>query len=517
MGEILQRGAPARRAQRRVRRRRAGPVDDRPPDAAQGQLHRVGGDRQAGRGRRRPRPEAGHARARRQRPGDRARRRRPRRDRREAVLPARSTTAARSARRSSGCTCPRRSTTTSSTALAGRARPAKVGDGMEPETRAGPDQEPPAVRAGQRAGRRRRSPAGASAATGGAPIDGPGYFFQPTMLTGAAEGTRIVDEEQFGPALPVIPYRDVDDVVERANATNYGLSGSVWSADVERGRRRRRAPRVRHRVGQRPRGPRPPPAVRRLQVERARRGERPLGPGRLHRAAGPVPSQGLTATAAMDPAPATGRGAATSGPGYPGSRTRACSPATAPSSTTSCGPGMLHACFVRSPFARAPDRRHRHVGGAGAAGRARRVHRRRTSTPASTSRGTRSIGKDVPDTPRPPLADGRGPLRRRPGRARRRRGPLRRRGRRRARRRRLRAAARRSSTTSHGPRVRRARARGYAGNVAGTLRRPHRPTTVDEACRVGGPRRHRDDPPAGLRRGADGDPGHRRRVVGRRS
>ena len=45
---------------------------------------------------------------------------------------------------------------------------------------------------------------------------------------------RIVDEEQFGPALPVIPYRDVDDAVARANATTYGLSGSVWSADVER-------------------------------------------------------------------------------------------------------------------------------------------------------------------------------------------------------------------------------------------------------------------------------------------
>jgi acyl-CoA reductase-like NAD-dependent aldehyde dehydrogenase len=54
------------------------------------------------------------------------------------------------------------------------------------------------------------------------------------VLTGAAEGTRIVDEEQFGPALPVIPYRDIDDVVERANGTTYGLSGSVWSADPER-------------------------------------------------------------------------------------------------------------------------------------------------------------------------------------------------------------------------------------------------------------------------------------------
>jgi acyl-CoA reductase-like NAD-dependent aldehyde dehydrogenase len=54
------------------------------------------------------------------------------------------------------------------------------------------------------------------------------------VLTGAAEGTRIVDEEQFGPALPVIPYRDIDEVVARANATMFGLSGSVWSADPDR-------------------------------------------------------------------------------------------------------------------------------------------------------------------------------------------------------------------------------------------------------------------------------------------
>ena len=75
---------------------------------------------------------------------------------------------------------------------------------------------------------------GATAVAGGAPVDGPGYFFQPTVLAGASEGTRIVDEEQFGPALPVIPYRDVDDAVARANGTMYGLSGSVWSPDVEK-------------------------------------------------------------------------------------------------------------------------------------------------------------------------------------------------------------------------------------------------------------------------------------------
>ena len=118
-------------------------------------------------------------------------------------------------------------------ALSARVAAAKVGDGMDPESDLGPVQNLPQYeRVSELVAE--ALDGGASAATGGAPIDGPGYFFQPTVLTGAAEGTRIVDEEQFGPALPVIPYRDIDDVVDRANATTYGLSGSVWSPDVER-------------------------------------------------------------------------------------------------------------------------------------------------------------------------------------------------------------------------------------------------------------------------------------------
>jgi len=67
---------------------------------------------------------------------------------------------------------------------------------------------------------------GATAVAGGRARDGAGYFYEPTILTDLSDGTRIVDEEQFGPALPVITYRDVDDVIDRANATNFGLSGS---------------------------------------------------------------------------------------------------------------------------------------------------------------------------------------------------------------------------------------------------------------------------------------------------
>ena len=117
--------------------------------------------------------------------------------------------------------------------LAAQASAIKVGDGTEADSKLGPiNNEPQFERVKELVGDALSH--GAQAATGGHPIDRPGYFFEPTILTGLSDGTRIVDEEQFGPALPVISYRDVDDVVERANATHFGLSGSVWGTDTER-------------------------------------------------------------------------------------------------------------------------------------------------------------------------------------------------------------------------------------------------------------------------------------------
>jgi acyl-CoA reductase-like NAD-dependent aldehyde dehydrogenase len=75
---------------------------------------------------------------------------------------------------------------------------------------------------------------GAVAIAGGKPLDRSGYFFAPTIITDVDDGMRIVDEEQFGPALPIVSYRDLDDVVERANAGDYGLTASVWSPDLDR-------------------------------------------------------------------------------------------------------------------------------------------------------------------------------------------------------------------------------------------------------------------------------------------
>jgi acyl-CoA reductase-like NAD-dependent aldehyde dehydrogenase len=117
--------------------------------------------------------------------------------------------------------------------LAERARRLRIGPGVEPGVHLGPIQNRmqfdrvSGLVADALSG-------GASAVVGGRPGEGPGYFFPPTILTGVREGMRIVDEEQFGPALPVLSYRTVDEAVERANATRFGLSGSVWGTDLDR-------------------------------------------------------------------------------------------------------------------------------------------------------------------------------------------------------------------------------------------------------------------------------------------
>lgn len=69
---------------------------------------------------------------------------------------------------------------------------------------------------------------------GGDVMEREGYFIRPTVVRDVTDGHQIVDEEQFGPILPVIRFSDVDDVVARANASETGLGGSVWSKNVAR-------------------------------------------------------------------------------------------------------------------------------------------------------------------------------------------------------------------------------------------------------------------------------------------
>jgi succinate-semialdehyde dehydrogenase/glutarate-semialdehyde dehydrogenase len=76
---------------------------------------------------------------------------------------------------------------------------------------------------------------GAKAVLGGAPVEGPGYFYQPTILSGVSEGTRILSEEIFGPVAPIITFSSEDEAVRLANNTEYGLVAYVFTKDINRG------------------------------------------------------------------------------------------------------------------------------------------------------------------------------------------------------------------------------------------------------------------------------------------
>ena len=73
---------------------------------------------------------------------------------------------------------------------------------------------------------------GGKCVTGGEPMGGPNYFYPVTFVTGISDGVRLVDEEQFGPVLPIITYTDVNDAIARANGTEFGLDASVWGTDA---------------------------------------------------------------------------------------------------------------------------------------------------------------------------------------------------------------------------------------------------------------------------------------------
>ena len=117
-------------------------------------------------------------------------------------------------------------------ALATIADTVVVGNGLEPGTRLGPlqNERQREIVESLVADARRHG----KVIAGGERVDGPGFFFRPTIVRDINDGTRLVDEEQFGPVLPVIRFSDVADAIRGANSSSYGLGGSVWSADYER-------------------------------------------------------------------------------------------------------------------------------------------------------------------------------------------------------------------------------------------------------------------------------------------
>jgi acyl-CoA reductase-like NAD-dependent aldehyde dehydrogenase len=117
--------------------------------------------------------------------------------------------------------------------LAKLARGAVVGDGIEPKTELGPVQNKAQLAYVVELAEDARAH-GARILSGGHVREGAGYFFEPTVVADVTDGVRLVDEEQFGPILPVIKYSDIDDAIHRANASPNGLGGSIWSNDTKK-------------------------------------------------------------------------------------------------------------------------------------------------------------------------------------------------------------------------------------------------------------------------------------------
>jgi succinate-semialdehyde dehydrogenase/glutarate-semialdehyde dehydrogenase len=78
---------------------------------------------------------------------------------------------------------------------------------------------------------------GAKVLTGGHPLEGPGTFYEPTVVTGVRPGSDILREEIFGPVLSIVTFGDEDEAVRIANDTEYGLVGYAYTKDLARGQR----------------------------------------------------------------------------------------------------------------------------------------------------------------------------------------------------------------------------------------------------------------------------------------
>jgi phenylacetaldehyde dehydrogenase len=112
----------------------------------------------------------------------------------------------------------------------------RVGAGMEPDTDMGPlvsEEQLNRVCGYLESG----FSEGAKAVVGGRRLGDKGYFVQPTVLVNTHEKMKVVAEEIFGPVVTAIPFRDTDDLVSKANNSDYGLAAGIWSRDIKKAHR----------------------------------------------------------------------------------------------------------------------------------------------------------------------------------------------------------------------------------------------------------------------------------------
>jgi aldehyde dehydrogenase (NAD+) len=112
----------------------------------------------------------------------------------------------------------------------------KVGDPFDPKTTQGPqvsqeqfDKIMSYIEAGQKGG--------AKMLAGGGRVGEKGYFIEPTVFDNVSDDMKIACEEIFGPVMSIIPFKDIDEVIERGNHTMYGLAAAVWTKDITKAHR----------------------------------------------------------------------------------------------------------------------------------------------------------------------------------------------------------------------------------------------------------------------------------------
>ena len=115
--------------------------------------------------------------------------------------------------------------------MAQLAKGVKVGNGLEEGIELGPIQNAKQLQIIESLAKDAKA-CGGRFLSGGNKISGEGYFFEPTIVADLTDGSRLVDEEPFGPIVPIIKYSDVDAVIAKANENESGLGGSIWSADI---------------------------------------------------------------------------------------------------------------------------------------------------------------------------------------------------------------------------------------------------------------------------------------------